>query len=65
MAFACLVVAAASVPLPAATNPVDTTFSDLGSTYTVLYDGPAGRHVQSGEPGRAVKGFYTQVPSYN
>ncbi|XP_057367821.1 uncharacterized protein LOC130688832 [Daphnia carinata] len=56
MAFACFVVAAEASDLPAGRNPVE----DAGN-YTVLYDGPAGRHVQSGEPGRAVKGFYTQV----
>jgi hypothetical protein len=63
MAFACFVAAAAvaaSPDLPAGTNPAE----DVGN-YTVLYDGPDGSHLQTGEPGKAVKGFYTQVPSYN
>lgn len=26
--------------------------------YTIMYDGPDGRHVQKGEPGKAVYGYY-------
>lgn len=46
---------------PAGANPAA---EDVGN-YTVLYDGPDGSHLQTGEPGKAVKGFYTQVPSHN
>jgi hypothetical protein len=60
MAFACFVAAAAmGADLPAGVkNPAA---QDVGN-YTVLYDGPDGSHLQTGEPGKAVKGFYTQVP---
>ena len=27
--------------------------------YTINIDGPDGRHVQMGEPGKAVSGYYT------
>lgn len=58
MAFAYFVAAAvaASPDLPAgAKNPA---VEDVDN-YTVLYDGPDGSHLQTGEPGKAVKGFYT------
>lgn len=29
------------------------------SQYTINVDGPEGRHVQMGEPGKAVSGYYT------
>lgn len=56
MAFACFVVAAVTSDPPAGSNPVEET-----GNYTVLYNGPEGSHWQTGEPGKAVKGFYTQV----
>lgn len=59
MAFACFVAAAEASDLPAGRNPVE----DAGN-YTVLYNGPEGSHLQTGEPGKAVKGFYTQVSSF-
>ncbi|KAK4025559.1 uncharacterized protein LOC116928105 [Daphnia magna] len=58
MAFACFVAAAEASDLPAGRNPVE----DAGN-YTVLYNGPEGSHLQTGEPGKAVKGFYTFVDS--
>jgi hypothetical protein len=62
MAFACFVAAAVVADFPAGANPAAA--EDVGN-YTVLYDGPDGSHLQTGEPGKAVKGFYTQVPSHN
>lgn len=56
VAFACLFMTVASVPLPLATE--DTVEQEA---YSVIYDGPAGKHVQFGEPGKAVRGYYTQV----
>ena len=64
MAFACLVAAAAAVAADLPAGAKNPAAQDVGN-YTVLYDGPDGSHLQTGEPGKAVKGFYTQVPSYN
>jgi len=38
---------------------VTTVTSAPTSQYTINIDGPEGRHVQMGEPGKAVSGYYT------